>query len=87
MVLSFQDDWFGVLHHIAGEHEWADGQCNHGPLVEAEGDKTILQKGSTALEAIRKVVINPRFLNTLQYYVTFRYCIYSYLVVYLLHLN
>mgnify|MGYP002803389630 CR=1 FL=1 len=68
----FQDSWFGVLHHVCGDHEWADGSCNHGPLVDIEEGKTILQKGSKAMEAIRKVIIDPRFLSTLQYYVTFR---------------
>jgi hypothetical protein len=61
-----------VLHHVAGEHEWVDGECNHGPLVANESDKTYLDKDSKALEGIRKVVIDPRFLNTLHYYVTFR---------------
>jgi hypothetical protein len=40
--------------------------------VEEEGGKTILPKNSKAMEAIRKVVIDPRFLSTLQHYVTFR---------------
>lgn len=30
----------GVIHHVVGEHEWAEGQCNHGPLVETESEKT-----------------------------------------------
>jgi hypothetical protein len=29
---------------VAGEHEWADGECNHGPLVETEKEKPILNK-------------------------------------------
>jgi hypothetical protein len=33
--------------------------------VEEEGGKTILPKNSKAMEAIRKVVIDPRFLSTL----------------------
>ena len=61
------------MHHVAGEHEWVDGECNHGPLVATETDKTILGKNSKALDAIRKVVIDKRFLNTLHHYVTFRY--------------
>lgn len=68
-----------MLHHVAGEHEWAEGECNHGPLVETEKDKTFLAKNSKALEAIRKIVIDPRFLKTLDLYVTFRYCKYFYL--------
>ena len=44
---------------MAGEHEWADGVCDHGPLVASEGGKTIIRKSTKALEAICKVVIDP----------------------------
>ena len=46
---------------MCGEHEWADGECDHGPLVSEEGGKAVLAKGSKAMEAIRKIVIDPRF--------------------------
>lgn len=62
---------------MTGEHEWADGACDHGPLVTSEGGKTIIGKSTTALEAIRKVVIDPRFLSTPHHYVTFRYMLYT----------
>lgn len=54
-----------MVHHIAGEHEWADGECQHGPLVSNECDKTCLDKNSKALEAIRKVVMDPKILKSL----------------------
>ena len=57
---------------MCGEHEWADGECDHGPLVSEEGGKTVLAKNSKAMEAIRKIVIDSRFLSTLKHYVTFR---------------
>ena len=57
---------------MAGEHEWADGECNHGSLVETEKEKPILNKNSKALNAIRKVVTDPKFLKSLDQYVTFR---------------
>jgi len=57
---------------VAGEHEWADGECNPGPLVETEKEKPILNKNSKALDAIRKIVTDPKFLKTLDKYVTFR---------------
>ena len=57
---------------MCGEHEWADGECEHGPLVSEEVGKTVLLKNSKAMEAIRKIVIDPCFLSTLQHYVTFR---------------
>ena len=49
--------------YVEGEHEWADGECDHGPLVAEQDGKTILSKNSKAMEAVRKVVIDPRFLN------------------------
>ena len=49
-----------MIHHVAGEHEWLNGECDHGVLVSTETDKTCLKKNSKALEAIRKVVINPQ---------------------------
>ena len=79
-IVTYQDSWFGVLHHVCGEHEWADGECDHGPLVEEEGGKTMLPKNSKAMEAIRKVVIDPRFLSTLQHYVTFRQFMLYYII-------
>lgn len=57
---------------MAGEHEWADGECNHGPLVETETDKIFLDKNSKALEALRKIVTDTKFLKSLDQYVTFR---------------
>ena len=50
--------WFGVLHHVVGEHEWHDGQCSHGPLTAAE-----------TLEALQKVVMDKRWIKSLIFYV------------------
>jgi hypothetical protein len=58
-----------MLHHIVGEHEGVDGECEHGPLVANEEGKTYLNKNSKALEAIRKVVLDQRFLKSLHHYV------------------
>lgn len=58
---------------MVGEHEWADGECMHGPLAATEADKTCLEKDCKAMEALRKVVMDPRFVKTLHHYVTFRY--------------
>ena len=75
LFICFQDSWFGVLHHIAGEHEWIDGECEHGPLVANEEGKTYLNKNSKAFEAVRNIVLDQRFLKSLHYYVTFRYAV------------
>ncbi len=74
IILSLlRDNWIGVIHHVAGEHEWGDGECNHRPLVAAETGKIFLKKDSKALEAIRRVVLDPQFLSPLHHYVNFRY--------------
>ena len=44
-VSYVQNKWFGVLHHLVGEHGCHDGQCSHGPLAAAENGKPILDKG------------------------------------------
>ena len=71
-MFLFKDDWFGVLHYVVVEHEWAEGECKHGPLVATESDKTFLTKGSKAFKELRKVVIDRQFLRTLHHYGTFR---------------
>ncbi|CAB4044269.1 Hypothetical predicted protein, partial [Paramuricea clavata] len=66
-----KDSWLGVLHHIAGEHDWVDGEYEHGPLVANEVDKTYLDKNSNAIESLRKVILDQKFLKGLPKYVTF----------------
>ena len=71
-VTLLQDMWLGVLHHVVGEHEWHDRQCSHGPLASPESDKPILEKGSKAMEALRKVIYDKRWLESLIFYVWFK---------------
>lgn len=71
-VSYVQNKWFGVLHHLVGEHEWHDGQCSHGPLTAAENGKPILDKGSKAMEALRKVIMDKRWVESLIFYVWFK---------------
>ena len=61
-----------MLHHIAGEDEWVDGECEHGPVVSMEEGKTYLDKNSKAFEEIRKVVLDQKFIKSFPRYVTFR---------------
>ena len=56
-----------------GEHEWADGECLHGPLTGTEAHKACLGKDSKTIGALQNVVMDPRFIKTLHHYVTFRY--------------
>ena len=64
--------WLGVVHHVVGEHKWADSQCSHGPLTASEDGKTYLAKGSKSVEAVQKGVFDDKWLNSLIHYVTFR---------------
>jgi len=55
--------WQGVLHHVVGEYEWSDRQCSHSPLILSDTDKPLLGKGSKALEALTKVILDNRWLR------------------------
>ncbi len=64
--------WFGVVHHVCGEHEWGESSCIHGPLTSEE-PKEYLSKKSKAAEALRNVVYDKRFLSSLSQYIYFRH--------------
>ena len=68
------------MHHVCGEHEWNEGQSSHGPLTEMEGGKDYLEMDSKAAKELKKILLNPEWLKSLE--VFFRYS--SYLVQYLL---
>ena len=67
------------MHHVVDEHEWVleeganAGRCAHDPLSEEERRKPWLKKESPAHKALTKIVLDTRFLNTLEYYINFRY--------------
>ena len=61
-----------MLHHVCGEHEWAGGKCEHQDPGESSEPKTNLKKDSAVMEALRKIVLDPKFMKSLQYYVRFR---------------
>ena len=64
--------WQDILHHVVGEHEWSDGQYSNSPLVSSDTDKPLLGKGSKALEALTKVILDKRWLESLVFYVWFK---------------
>ena len=61
------------LNHVCGEHEWADGECTHGPLVSTENGKAFLEMDSKPHKAVRDIVADRTWLKTLAFYVKFRY--------------
>ena len=66
--------WLGVLHHVSGEHEWADGECTHGPLVSTENGKAFLEMDSKPHKAVRDIVADRTWLKTLAFYVKIQVC-------------
>ena len=73
--------WIGLLHHKVNEHEWVleegvnGGECPHEPLGDDERNKPWL-KELPAHKALTKIVMDKRFLNTIPYYVNFRYVLF-----------
>ena len=72
-IIHLQEVWFGVLHHVCGEHKWAEGECRHSPEETPSNGKTYLKKSSKALAALRKVVLDKKWLSNLAFYVRFRF--------------
>lgn len=61
-----KDFAIGVIHHICGEPEWAEGECNHGPLTENESGKKYFKKYFKAAKAIRDIVFERDWLKSLE---------------------
>lgn len=77
VIHYFQARLKGILHHVTNVHEWALGdgwgpaECEHGDLPE-QHDKGWIEPGSQPHDALAKVIMDTRFMNTLKYYVNFR---------------
>lgn len=78
MYFFFQGMWCSLIHHVVNEHEWVlpycspgSFQCDHGPL-EDDGDKEWLVKDGPAHTALRKIIMDKRFMNKIHYYLNFR---------------
>ena len=78
VLFCLQDKWFGIVHHVCGEHEWDGGCCSHGPLTETEGGKEYLAMDSKAAKELKKVVLDREWMKSLHSYVLFRYMIFMY---------
>lgn len=75
LIIHLQEVWFGVLHHVCGDHKWAEGECKHSPEETPSNGKTYLKKSSKPLAALRKVVLDKKWLSNLAFYVRFRFVI------------
>ena len=72
MYLCLQETWIGIIHHVCGEHQWNEGECQHGPLTHLESGKTIIAKDSKAAKELRAIVFDKKWLKSLNFYVFFR---------------
>lgn len=78
LLLLCQVKWTSVLHHVQNEHEWLSGRCDHkqltGPPTDGDGNELqYFARGEPALQALRKLVLDKKWLKSLSYYTKFRY--------------
>eukprot|EP00057_Strongylocentrotus_purpuratus_P021998 XP_011676472.1 PREDICTED: uncharacterized protein LOC105444208 [Strongylocentrotus purpuratus] len=73
----FLNKWRGLVHHVTNVHDWSITgglggvpHCEHGPLEERE---EWLVSGTKAHDALGKIVLDKRLLNTLVKFVNFRH--------------
>lgn len=60
-----------MLRHVCGEHTRATGQCKHDPLGD-ESAKKYLEKNSKAMATFCKIVLDPKRLSLVHFYMKFR---------------
>ena len=71
---------------MQGDHEGSWGQCDHNvPMVELPTNRhgevlPWFTPDEPAMEALRTVVMDKRWLGTMKFYVNFRYVIYNYIL-------
>ena len=57
---------------MCNKHEWVDGKCQHGPVDEEQHDLPWFDRRETDFQALQEVILAPRLLASLKYYVKFR---------------
>lgn len=69
MKFNFSGDvgWWFLPYSDGGISAYA-----HDPLLDPTGDNVWMTKGTPAHEALRKIVLDKRFLNNIHYYLNFR---------------
>lgn len=58
---------------------WAESAYKHGPHVEEETPKKYLHKSSKPMAALHKIVLDPKGLDNLHFYIQFQWDFLSYL--------
>jgi len=69
--------WISILHHVQSEHVWLGGECEHealvGPPTDKDGNEIpYFTRDEQALNALCKLVMDKRWLDSLKYYTKFR---------------
>ena len=62
--------WSSILHHVQNVHSWPTGKCSHGPLLQ---EKSWIDPESSAMEALKGIVMDKKWLATLLFYTQFRH--------------
>lgn len=65
----------GLLHHVTGEHTWALGECQLGPLLESR-EKEWIESGSVAHERLAEIILDERWVKVVPKFLHFRYINY-----------
>ena len=77
--MRWQDDWTGLLQHVAGVHEWSLGACLHGKLSNERQDarKELFDFESPCHQKLSSIVMGKRFMASLKMYTKCRWAVLS----------
>ncbi|XP_067287194.1 uncharacterized protein [Pseudorasbora parva] len=71
-VEEFKLKWHGVIHHVRNQHTWATGSCEHEPLGDGTQEKTWIEQGSSAHQALVAIVLDKHWLKNVKKFINFR---------------
>lgn len=77
ILLSLQNKWIGLLHHVCNDHEWTGGQCDHGEMTEDGGHPPWFDRRDKDFVTLQKIILEPILLESFKYYVKFSYQVYK----------
>ncbi|XP_045919380.1 uncharacterized protein LOC123979492 [Micropterus dolomieu] len=61
-----------VINHVRNQHTWATVSCEHEPLGDGTQDKTWIEQGSAAHQALVAIVQEKRWLKNVKKFINFR---------------
>ena len=62
-----------LLYLVCNQHEWIDRKCAHDPIADdADHTLTWFDRRDKDFKALQDIVLAPRLLASLKYYVNFR---------------